>query len=146
MLLKNYLTVSRYFEFCWTSNSAGLQDLFDVDAVHTHTHLNEPVPANCVKERKGVENIMSEYRAFFDVVDLNSTDLHNMTTYPESDNIVVEYSFYQKKTDDEAEFKIKQIFTLTSESKIGSILMEVEKNDVNALKYRNSHRFNDIRD
>jgi hypothetical protein len=134
MNIQNYLTVSRYFEYCWTGKPDELRSVFDVNALHEHIHVGDTT-GNCPEKRRGVDEVMEEYLGFFDTTDLSSTKVHDLRIYPQGDSIIVaEYRIFQRKKKSDHEFTIKQTFETTSESKICRLVTEVEKMDVHRVR------------
>jgi hypothetical protein len=134
MNIQDYLTISRYFEYCWTGKVDDLKSLFDADAVHEHIHVGNTT-GECLRERIGVDQIMEEYQLFFITTDLDSTKVYDLRIYPEGDSTVIaEYRIFQRKKKSDHEFKIKQNFEMTSESKIRRVRMEVEKLNVHCVR------------
>ena len=141
MQVQDYLTISKYFDCCWTGNKDELRNLFDSGAKHLHIHSKvvdeendvweeiDDNHDNCVREVNDVDNIMSEYEFFFQTTDLKSTIVRQLEFYPgENDHEIVTYYYLtQEKQSVKYEFRIRQTFVLTPEFKIQTLKMEVEK-------------------
>lgn len=113
MDVQDYVTISKYYQYCWTGKREGLRHLFTEDVVHKHISNF----TNKLQEKTGIDSVMKEYDTFFNEVDLNSTKVSEVKIY-KGKRLTARYKFYQEKGGEKCNFKVKQTFKCTPEGLI----------------------------
>ncbi len=126
MDLQALLTVNKYFEFVWTSQPEKLRELFAEDIQQKRVTPQMEI----LSEQKGRDALMAEYQQKFFVVDLSSTRVYDLALKGNNLIIIASYQFYQEKTGEKANFKVKQTFECTPDGKIRQINMVVKKTEI----------------